>query len=72
MNDTDQILEKLRSCKPEIQKRFHVRELGLFGSVSGTENGSVDGLRDSLIGCVALSNYGDDLPTIERRWQWIL
>lgn len=32
MNDREEIIEKLKALKPELQAHYKVRELGLFGS----------------------------------------
>ena len=32
MKDTSEILDQLRSMRPELRERFHVRRIGIFGS----------------------------------------
>jgi len=37
MDEKEQILRELRRLKPEIQAKFKVREIGLFGSIGRGE-----------------------------------
>ncbi|MFB3884125.1 MAG: nucleotidyltransferase family protein [Thermodesulfobacteriota bacterium] len=37
MNNKEQVLQSLRTLKPEIAKRFKVKEIGLFGSFLRSE-----------------------------------
>ncbi len=57
MKKRDEIIQKLKKLKPEIEKRYNVTEIGLFGSYvrnEQTENSDIDILidfsRDSKIG----------------------
>lgn len=65
MNAKEEIIEKLKALKPELQAHYKVRELGLFGSfVRGEqrETSDIDILVDfaedaSLFDLVRLANF---------------
>ena len=66
MDEKTSTLELLRTCKRDLQERFHVRELGLFGSTARGEarlTSDVDILVDFEEGAdlFTLSELGDFL-----------
>ncbi len=40
MGDLDEIKARLRNLKPELERRFGVRRIGVFGSVARGEEGA--------------------------------
>ena len=48
MNELDKILEKLKELKPELEKEYFVKEIGVFGSYVRNEQ-TVDSDIDILI-----------------------
>ncbi len=45
MYTLETILERLRACKPELQKKYPVSQMGVFGSYArgeATENSDID------------------------------
>jgi len=64
----DHILEQLRQLKPDMEKKYHVRSMALFGSYSRneqTEASDVDLLVDFAepINYVAIGHFAETLET---------
>jgi uncharacterized protein len=69
MKKIDKIIEKLKELKPEIEKRYKVTEIGVFGSYlrdEQTENSDIDILIDyergmTLFSFCELENWLSDI-----------
>lgn len=68
MRDLDDILADLRRIKPDLERRYHIRELSVFGSYARgqqTEASDVDVLIDAARGMTLLDLAGLQLELQE-------
>lgn len=69
MTEVEKIIEKLKEIKPELEKSYFVREIGVFGSYvrnEQTENSDIDILIDynkgmTLFDVVDLQNFLENM-----------
>lgn len=75
MKKLDEIIEKLKELKPEIEKRYQISEIGIFGSYirnEQTENSDLDILvsinensKLSLLGFCKIENWLSEILGIK-------
>ncbi len=72
MQEADKIIQKLREVKPDLEKKYFVKEIGLFGSYirdEQTENSDIDILIDykSGITLFEIVNLKDFLENLFKK-----